>query len=89
MSKNHLKEAAIVDLDDESLKTYLLYTHEALKNLHEEMKNDEVIEQMQSKLKEYKSENYTNYIKDLTARLKAARAQASVRGIKIRLPEDR
>ena len=89
VNNNLLREASIIDLDDESLKDYLLYTHEAIKNLNEALKNDEKIEQMAQALKEYKAENYGNDIKDLVARLKAARAQAKVRGIKITLPEDR
>lgn len=89
MNKNLIKEAAIVEMDDESLKKYLLYTHEALKNINEAMKNDPEIERMQAELKEYRAENYTNDIKDFVARLKAARNQAKVRGIKIELPKDR
>lgn len=85
--KEHLREAALVDLGDEELKEFLGYTYHAIKNLDDEKKKDPDLAQMRDKLKQYVSDNYDEEIKRQKANMKAARALASARGIKWRLPE--
>lgn len=81
-----MHEANLVDLNDEQVKDAILYLWEAVKNLKDEMAKDPQLQQMQDQLKMYKKDNFTDEIKTYEARLKAARAQAKVRGIKITLP---
>lgn len=81
-------EANMVDLNDEEIKDAILYLWEAVKNLKDEMKKDPELQQMQERLKQYKKDNFMDEIKTHEAKLKAARAQAKVRGIKITLPGD-
>lgn len=83
-----LHEANLVDLSDEQIKEAILYMWEAVKNLKDQMANDPDLKQMQDQVKLYKKDNYTDEIKGYEAKLKAARAQAKVRGIKITLPGD-
>lgn len=86
MSDIH-RQAHLVDLKDDELKEFLGGTYHRLKNIEEEKKNDPEIQQMQERLNEYKRDNYDDAIKELKARLKAARALAKARGIKWNPPE--
>jgi hypothetical protein len=83
-----MAEAALVDLTDEQLKELLGYSWEAIKRLEEAKKNDAYLIEMKTKTDEYTEENYTRFIKANRARLKAARAQAHVRGIKWKAPDN-
>jgi sensor histidine kinase YesM len=84
-----IEEANLIDLNDEELKDYLLHSHEAIKNLEEQKRADPDLQQMQDRMKAYVNDNYSEEIKTQKARLKAARAQAKNRGLKIRLPGDK
>jgi uncharacterized protein YxeA len=84
-----IEEANLVDLSDEELKSYLLHTHESIKNLEDDKRNDPDLQQMQDRMKSYVNDNYNEEIKTQKARLKASRAQAKARGLKIRLPGDK
>jgi hypothetical protein len=75
-------EASMVDLDNEQLKEFLGYLHESIKSLSDEMKKDPELQQLQDAVKAYKRDNFSDEIKRLSAKLKAARAQAHARGVK-------
>ncbi len=86
MSVTPIQEAGFIDLTDDELKAYLLGTHERIKNIEDEKKKDPDIEQMRQKLKDYINDNYDEELKSQRARLKAARAHAKGRKLKIELP---
>lgn len=88
MKKEFTEELSILDLTDDELKELLGYTHEALKVIEESRKNDPELQRLKHVAKEYEGDNYTDEIKSYKARLKAARAQAKVRGIKYNPPEE-
>ncbi len=88
MKSDLMQEVNIVDLPDDGIKELLGYLFESLKRLEESKKADPDLQQMQERLKEYVRDNYGDETKLLKARLKAARAQAKVRGIKYNVPED-
>lgn len=81
-------EASIVDLSNEDLRDMLLYLHTAIKNLNEAKKADPELEQMKAAMKAYADDNYNSEIKEHTAKLKAGHAQAKLRGLRIKMPED-
>ncbi len=87
MKNTSLHELSIVDLSDDALKEFLGYTFEALKRLEESKKADPDLQQMQESLKAYVRDNYGDETKILKAKLKAARAQAKVRGVTYTIPE--
>lgn len=87
MKSDNLKEANIVDLSDDEIKELLGYLFESLKRQEELKKADPDLQQMQEALKNYIRDNYSDENKNLKARLKAARNQAKVRGIKYNVPE--
>lgn len=84
----HMTEAALVDLSDDQLKELLGYCWEGIKRLEEQKKNDEQLLSMRAKINEYVDTNYTVFIKAFRARLRAARAQAAVRGIQWKAPDN-
>jgi len=86
MSDIH-KQANLVDLADTELKEFLGHAYHAIKNLEEEKKNDPDIQQMKEKLTLYTRDNYDDSLKELKARMKAARALAKARGVSWTPPE--
>jgi hypothetical protein len=87
MNKPILAEAGLVDLTDDELKEFLGYSWEAAKSLEEAKNKDQHVIRVRDELRQYLDDNYNDAIKDHKARLKAARAQAKVRGIKWKEPE--
>lgn len=87
MSKEFLNEASLVDLSDDELKEFLGYTYHAARNLEESRKSDPDAQQMRDKLNQYLDDNFNEEIKRQKANLKAARALASARGIRWKLPD--
>jgi hypothetical protein len=85
--KSHLAEAALVDLSDDSLKEFLGHLWEGIKGLEEQRKNDEVFAELVAKANEHNDLLYRMPIKEFKAKLKAARAQAKVRGITWKAPD--
>lgn len=87
MNKPILLEAGLVDMTDDELKEFLGYSWESAKTLEEAKAKDQHVVRVREELKEYLDSNYNEDIKAHKARLKAARAQAKVRGIKWKEPE--
>lgn len=85
--KDHLKEAALVDLDDGQLKELLGYTYHSIRNLEDAKKKDPEAEQLRATLSQYLDDNFNEEIKRQKATMKAARALASARGIKWKKPD--
>lgn len=85
--KEYLQEAALVDLTDEELKEFLGYTYHAVRNIEEEKKKCPIAQELRDKLDQYLDDNFNEEIKRQKANLKAARALASARGIRWKLPD--
>lgn len=78
----------LIDYRDEELKAFLLNTHEALKAIEEEKKNDPELEKLQEALKSYKNLRYTTRTKSFKALLRAGRSIAKARGITFEIPDE-
>jgi hypothetical protein len=81
-------ESQIQDLDDDGLKEFTLYAHEAVKNLTETKKADPEIIRMKEELARYVLETYTKDIKLFTVKLRAARSQLRLRNIIFQVKEE-
>ena len=79
-------EMHFVDLSDEELKETVGGLHERIKGLEEQMKLDEEAERLKKELADYLDYNYRNEIRLFRVKLKAARAQSHVRGLRFNLP---
>lgn len=79
--KNFLVEARLVDFSDSDLKEFLGGTHDRLKSLEENSKQDIELDRLRSLAKAYYDDNFGEEIKRQKAFRKAARALAAARGI--------
>lgn len=90
MSKRELlNESQFIDLSDTDLKEALGALWERLKSLKEAEKTDPDVEQMRATLKQYIKDNYSDEVKDVSKKLKAARVIAKSRGIRWKMPESK
>lgn len=86
MAKEHLSEAAYIDMSEDELRNTLGYLHERLKRLKEAKSSDPKAEEMRAALKEH-LKTITDETKTVTKRLKGARAVAKYRGIEWHMPK--
>lgn len=88
MAKEVISQMELNKLNDEDLLTYLGYLHEAVKNLEENHKNDELIAEYRAKIKDYAEDRYNLPIKDFKKKLKGARYVAKLRGLKFNIDKE-
>lgn len=82
-----LNQTHIMDLNDRELLEFLGYCYEEIKNLEEQMKNDDEILELEAKLKNLKNDKYADRIRGHKAMLRAARALAHAKGLAFNPPE--
>lgn len=87
MRKDQLiAQAHLADLTDEQLLDLVGALWENVKRLDEQMRSDPRVERLENELKEVKAE-FTDDLKLLKAKLKAARMMAKAKGLAFEAPE--
>lgn len=80
-------ESGLVEMTDEELIKHIGALYENIKRYSEAAKNDEELAQLKKEVKDLEYSKYGHHIKTSTLRLKGARNQARLRGIKFELPK--
>lgn len=86
MSSKAIHEAQFVDLTDDELKRAIAHFHERIVNLSNAKKGDQKLAELKAEAKDWEDANYNDEIKKSRIRLKAARSQATQRGLRFDLP---
>lgn len=89
MTKQIMLEIELNKLEDEELLSTLGAFYQTCRDLEEQKKDDEFLQQLEEQKKEHSDRLYNDPIKAYKQQIKAARYLVKQRGLEFKIPEDK